>query len=1724
MYNAGTLSSGTITTTGIQLLADAASNANDASLYLRRSNNNDWGLFVKGTSTATDYGIKVDLNGAHSYAFRGMNNTAEYFRVGTDMLLHNAQIRGGSFNVGTQEVITSGRNLTNIGTINSGAISSGNITAPKYYLGSSSSVYGVGIVNASSARFDTVDSGYSTDPLELVYHNGTGVVIGGSGGSKYLAAGSYQIGATTVIDASSNLTNIGTINSGAITSTGKVQGSYLQIAGSAQISRDVGSTNGSLRLSAYQGGSTTANKVTIGGGASSYSVFSSLGTTINQGGLSVGAQEVITSARALTNIVSYNGYDPSSSSSSTNSVISLDSRSVNSSPSARNKGLYVDFKTQSVIGLTGSGTYAGVLTFRAYGNGTDLSGGYPIQIAYDHAGALQTRIGSSATAWGSWKAILTSGGALSGTSVTSTAGSITSYGSVKAGQGGIYTNSVERITNAGNLTNIGTINSGAITATGYFDMSASGAYFKGNSAHGYRFNNQADTLNLVTIFDNGNVRLHQGSLQIGTTTVIDSSRNLTNIGTYTGLGTMTLGNYTGGEQLQFLANSNGTSHIYFRDNNQSEGTYIKANGENYGGDITFGARWDDDEDKIFFKLRQSSASSSAPDARVGIGYTPDAPLTVYHPTLTTVGSGLGGIRVHRPGSFGQFGYLEYGYGSGTTYLGSSYTGGAASNYGEIVLRQHSNGGTPVNALVISGSSNATFAGTISSGTITTSGNININTANDGLYFLGTNNRIYFNNHRAMEGDTAGGNLQIGEGYTTALVQANINVSPTHTIDMNGTTVIDASRVAQNLTGINLLADAANNANDAALYIRKTNNNDWAIKVDGTGSGTEYGIQVNLNGAHTYSYRGLNAGSQYFRVGTDMLLHTAEIRGNTFSVNGTTVIDSGRNISMGSSLTIAGDGGSNYTANHIRFMSHNTARGAGHFMMDDVGANTYYTGTAYADAFNNWGVHYKAANEDEETASTANRVLTVTKAGNLIAKGYIDTQNSGYNISGTQVISASRALQNITAVNANLRLSSNTALSSTTSGGTVRILFPGNGSHHQTGSTATGAIKLVLPVGMTNGMLTIKGIVYEYSTNQSFEFCVGGYNYPSGSTWQHNAFGYIKASPLNTRAIAIRFGFDGSKACIYLGETNSSWSYPQVSITECTVGYSSVSADTWDDGWDVTFATSFQNVTKTIAASDSRATVQRNANLDAASFSVGGTTVFSTGRALQNITGISMTGGSFTSYGSVTAGQGGIYTGSTERITNAGNLTNIGTINSGAITSTGDILLQGGNLTRNASNVGHFEGSYNNVGSNGLHSSPIYTLGANYNPALTTLGNMYGVGYTSIGASFISFNGGSNWGMYVAADGDARVWLDGSNGNVSAKGSVYAVSGYYVGNTNVIDSSRNFYASNYGRTSHHTGYLVGGYNNVGGSGGKSSPIYSIGSAYTTSDTSLGNIYGIGYTTYSTSLIGTIPGGNDWGMYVAAGGVGRVWLDGGNGNIGSVGGVYATNGYHVGTTQVIDSSRNITGAEVAASTRLYLNGGSYEGQIVFGTVDAWRTGIRQHDDGDAELRIWAKNANGRVHIATGYDGQPASIAKPTDGFVVDHNNVGIGNFSATDPSASLHVKGTVKIEGSHSSSISTPNINSFGALSSGTAYNYHMLFKQADGTVRGQITNNVYGTQYTGASDYRLKENIQPLSSATNLTLALSPCTFNWIQDADNTAVQGFVAHEVAAIVPEAVVGD
>jgi hypothetical protein len=67
----------------------------------------------------------------------------------------------------------------------------------------------------------------------------------------------------------------------------------------------------------------------------------------------------------------------------------------------------------------------------------------------------------------------------------------------------------------------------------------------------------------------------------------------------------------------------------------------------------------------------------------------------------------------------------------------------------------------------------------------------------------------------------------------------------------------------------------------------------------------------------------------------------------------------------------------------------------------------------------------------------------------------------------------------------------------------------------------------------------------------------------------------------------------------------------------------------------------------------------------------------------------------------------------------------------------------------------------------------------------------------------------------------------------------------------------------GRPSHSTGFLVGSYNNIGGNSGNTNPIYTIGSSYTPNDTSLINMYGIGYAHPNLWGAGKT---SSWGLYV------------------------------------------------------------------------------------------------------------------------------------------------------------------------------------------------------------------------------------------------------------------
>jgi len=83
-------------------------------------------------------------------------------------------------------------------------------------------------------------------------------------------------------------------------------------------------------------------------------------------------------------------------------------------------------------------------------------------------------------------------------------------------------------------------------------------------------------------------------------------------------------------------------------------------------------------------------------------------------------------------------------------------------------------------------------------------------------------------------------------------------------------------------------------------------------------------------------------------------------------------------------------------------------------------------------------------------------------------------------------------------------------------------------------------------------------------------------------------------------------------------------------------------------------------------------------------------------------------------------------------------------------------------------------------------------------------------------------------------------------------------------------------------------------------------------------------------------------------------------------------------------------------------------------------------------------------------------------------------------------------------------------------------FGIRFLNVAGSSVGSIAWTGSVTNYNTSSDYRLKENVDYTWDATTRLKQLKPARFNFIADADTT-VDGFLAHEAQAIVPECVVG-
>jgi hypothetical protein len=125
-----------------------------------------------------------------------------------------------------------------------------------------------------------------------------------------------------------------------------------------------------------------------------------------------------------------------------------------------------------------------------------------------------------------------------------------------------------------------------------------------------------------------------------------------------------------------------------------------------------------------------------------------------------------------------------------------------------------------------------------------------------------------------------------------------------------------------------------------------------------------------------------------------------------------------------------------------------------------------------------------------------------------------------------------------------------------------------------------------------------------------------------------------------------------------------------------------------------------------------------------------------------------------------------------------------------------------------------------------------------------------------------------------------------------------------------------------------------------------------------------------------------------------------------------------------------------------------------------------------------------------------------------------NIGMGN---TAPAAKLDIVNTTS--GSSSGLLKLKSTTQFSSQPG------HMIdFIRSNNTIRGFVGMNQYGVTYSTSSDYRLKRNIVPIADSIDRIKKLKPSRFNWDDGPDDYVVDGFIAHEVADVIPEAITGE
>ena len=211
--------------------------------------------------------------------------------------------------------------------------------------------------------------------------------------------------------------------------------------------------------------------------------------------------------------------------------------------------------------------------------------------------------------------------------------------------------------------------------------------------------------------------------------------------------------------------------------------------------------------------------------------------------------------------------------------------------------------------------------------------------------------------------------------------------------------------------------------------------------------------------------------------------------------------------------------------------------------------------------------------------------------------------------------------------------------------------------------------------------------------------------------------------------------------------------------------------------------------------------------------------------------------------------------------------------------------------------------------------------------------------------------------------------------------------------------------------------------------------------------------------------------------------------------------------------IDSSGNVGIGTSSAGTRLHVVSSSGENKIISEATAASQ---------QASLSLIVQAATpGQTVIYMGKTGAT------TDGQLgYNPNTDAMTMYTNNSERMRISSAGRVSINTSHADT--QLNIAYDGSAIRGVdinntvSSNQDAIYFRTNGTNVGRINTDASNTSYVTSSDYRLKENITPMTGGLSKVALLKPVTYKWKVDGSNG--QGFIAHELAEVVPDCVTGE